>query len=204
MQLKNILFYTFFIFTSSSLSTLATTDRMQETLTQETSNQLKNKKDSFYEYDVVDYLCTYKLESTIRNFIEYIVSFFLYYIIVLDNNMSLNIFIAILVIVHFIIIIIYANLYIEGVNSFKNRFVFWLKNISMRGTIPVIEMVCFDFVLTQLFNNNNYSNQFIFIMFSLLVIDIFSDVAICNYPEKAKSILYGSSNKFPKAKGASK
>ena len=41
-------------------------------------------------------------------------------------------------------------------------------------------------------------------MISFLVIDIFGEIATWIYPEKVKSILYGFSNKFPKAKGASK
>ena len=77
MQLKNILFYTFFIFTSSSLSTLATTDRMKDPLTQDlrpkkaTNLQQRNNK----KYGVIGLITTtvilgivYRLFNKKRNF----------------------------------------------------------------------------------------------------------------------------------------
>ena len=127
MHLKKILFYTFFIITSSSLSTVATTDSMQNTLTQETSNKI----DSFYKYDVVDYLCTYKLTSTTMTVIYYC------FILPRTINLSLNLtksnnfityhlfpYILFSTLFYLFIVILWATLFRDGLNSFKKRFLF--------------------------------------------------------------------------------
>ena len=228
MKLKNILFYTFFIITSTLTCTLATTDRMQETLTQETANQIKNKKASFYEYDVLDYLCTYKLTSMIMTVIHYVayfatfivLDFFLNknYTVILDVlkivivksfyqgedsitiPISIGIIIGLFVLIQTAIALLWATLFRDGVNSFTKRIVFWLKNMLIRGTLIVIMFICL--VFSDIVFQNDTAHILIHLVF--VVLHIGGYIAIWIYPEKAKSILYGFSTKISKAKGASK
>ena len=201
MQLKYKHFYTFFIITSLSLSTLATTDSMQDPLTQATSNQLKNKKDLFYEYDFVTYLCTYKLTSMIMTIIHYIIAIAL---VILTYFISRDyvtiIYIILSIVFQLIIALIWATLFRDGINPLGNRFIFWLKNISIRDAITVILIS-----LITLLDNNGVNNCAIYCTaLSFILIHVLGYIVTWVYPEEAKSILYGFSNKFPKAKGASK
>ena len=215
MQLKKILFYTFFIITSSSLSTLATTDSMQNPLTQGISFELKNKKDSFYEYDLVDYLCAYKLTITIMNVRYYFICFvYLYWSCIIPNRYdilkyfginkfwgSVIYYIIIFIVIHFIISLLKAACYRDGVNSFKKRFIFWLKTMLIYNAIPVITYLL-AFLLTH-YNWLNFPKSFSSII-SVGVIHLLLYISAWIYPEKVKSILYRFSNKFKKAKSASK
>ena len=224
MQLKNILFYTFFIITSTITCTLATTDSTQDTLTQETSNQIKNKKASFYEYDVLDYLCTYKLTSMIMTVIHYVAYFATFIVIhfflnenntvILDllkrvifnsfyqhqDSIIIGKIIGLFVLIQTAIPLLWATLFRDGVNSFTKRIVFWLKNMLIRGTLIVIMLLFL--VFSDIVFQSDKAHVLINLLF--VVLHISGYIAIWIYPEKVKSILYGSSTKISKAKGASK
>ena len=198
MKLKNILFYSFFIITSTLTCTLATTDRMQETLTQEASNQLKNKKASFYEYDFVTYLCTYKFRSFIFLISEYLVESFIMMLCYEKGGdyIHFTYFVSSLVLLA-VFTILRAAFYRYGVNSFTNRFLFWFKQLGMRAIIPLVSI----FISFYFSEDDVLTAALVFIVF---FVHSMVYILIWDFPEKAKSILYRFSNKFPKAKGTSK
>ena len=100
-----------------------------------------------------------------------------------------------------IIALLWANLFRDGINSFKKRFVFWLKKISVRVGLPVIILLFTEFLKDYKLIDSDYQSTSYIIA---ILIHLLCYIAIWIFPEKVKSILYGSSNKFPKAKGASK
>ena len=198
MKLKNILFYSFFIITSTLTCTLATTDRMQETLTQEASNQLKNKKASFYEYDFVTYLCTYKFRSFIFLLWEYLVEglLMMFSYEKKGHYIKFTCFVFSLLLLA-VFTILRAAFYRDGINSFTNRFLFWFKQLGMRAIIPLVSI----FIIFYFTKDDNWTFGLVFILF---FVHWMVYLLILDFPEKAKSILYRFSNKFPKAKGTSK
>ena len=188
MKLKNILFYSFFIITS----TLATIDSTQNRLSQGISFELKNKKASFYEYDVVDYLCTYKFRSYIFFRWEYLVAAQL-----MDkfNHIKFIYFVFSLLLLA-VFTILRALCYRYGVNSFRNRFLFWFRQLGMRAIIPL-----FSIFIISLIDDKDDKDLLLKVVFHVHLIGY---ILIWIFPEKAKLILYGPSNKISSAKGTSK
>ena len=101
------------------------------------------------------------------------------------------------IVFYLLIVILWATLFTEGLNSFKKRFLFWLKNMSVRGAIPIISLLIIAFITDFKLIKEEY---FMTIRAIFELNHLMFYIIAWLYPEQVKSSLYGSSNKIPKLK----
>ena len=119
---------------------------------EKTSNQTQKEKASFYEYDFLTYLSTYKLRSAITTLMEYRFCMYFADLFLMSREFEFTRivgYISLVYVSHVNSILIRTSLYKYGVNSYDKRFLFWMRNISVRGTMPAIIFLC-EYILNTM------------------------------------------------------